>query len=210
MIGGTGLELDHIAIAGETLTAAQAHVEEALGVAMQPGGEHDVFFTHNALLGLADGLYLEAIAINPGAPQPARPRWFDLDRFEGDPRLTNWICRTIDLEAALLDLPAGMGAPVQLQRGAFRWRMAVPATGILPFDNRAPALIQWQTDSHPAKMLNASGIRLRRLTIRHPDAGALKGQLEARLRDPRVVFEQGPCAMEADFETAHGTRTLTG
>ncbi|NDV63644.1 VOC family protein, partial [Puniceicoccales bacterium CK1056] len=68
------------AIAGETLAEAQKHVEQNLGVALQPGGTHDVFATHNALLGLEDGLYLEAIATNPDAAQPQRPRWFDLDR----------------------------------------------------------------------------------------------------------------------------------
>ncbi len=83
--------LDHIAVSGTTLPEAVAAVEEALGVRMQPGGEHAVFHTHNALLGLADGLYLEAIAINPDAPVPERPRWFDLDRFAGPARLTNWI-----------------------------------------------------------------------------------------------------------------------
>lgn len=204
------MKLDHLAISGETLAEARAHVEEALGVALQSGGEHDVFFTHNALLGLEDGLYLEAIAINPGAPQPARPRWFDLDRFKGAPRLTNWICRTGDLDAELVGLPKGMGAPVQLQRGALRWRMAVPETGILPFDNRVPALIQWQTETHPATMLKPSGVRLQRLTIRHPEAADLRQYFGARLRDHRVVFEDGAAAMAADFETAHGTRTLTG
>ncbi len=55
--------LDHLAVSGETLEAAQNYVEEALGVSMQTGGEHAVFHTHNKLMGLADGLYLEAIAI---------------------------------------------------------------------------------------------------------------------------------------------------
>ena len=71
------MELDHIAVAGACLEAAAAHVEEALGVALQSGGEHQRFGTHNRLLGLADGLYLEAIAIDPCAPDPDRPRWFD-------------------------------------------------------------------------------------------------------------------------------------
>lgn len=71
------LTLDHIAMVGETLEEAAHAVETALGVAMQTGGQHARFATHNRLLGLADGLYLEAIAIDPGAPQPACPRWFD-------------------------------------------------------------------------------------------------------------------------------------
>ena len=57
--------LDHIAVSGETLAAAIDAVATTLGASMQPGGQHDVFGTHNALLGLEDGLYLEAIAIDP-------------------------------------------------------------------------------------------------------------------------------------------------
>ncbi len=204
------IEFDHIAISGETLAAAQAHVEAALGVALQPGGAHDVFFTHNALLGLEDGLYLEAIAINPDTPQPARPRWFDLDRFIGAPRLTNWICRTDDLDAALQCLPNEMGMPVDLQRGDLRWRMAVPPSGILPFDNCAPALIQWQTQTHPATCLKPSGVRLRRLTISHPEGDALGALMHPYLSDDRISIEQGEAGLNAAFETPHGPRQITG
>jgi hypothetical protein len=204
------IEFDHIAVSGDTLAAAQAHVEDALGVAMQPGGAHDVFFTHNALLGLEDGLYLEAIAINPDAPQPARPRWFDLDRFSGAPRLTNWICRTGDLDAVLQVLPEEMGTPVDLQRGDLRWRMSVPQSGILPFDNCAPALIQWQTPTHPATRLKASGVRLRRLTISHPSGDALASLMRPLLEDSRIVIEQGETGLHAAFETPHGPRQIAG
>lgn len=202
--------LDHLAVSGQTLSEARAHVEQALGVALQPGGEHDVFHTHNALLGLEDGLYLEAIAINPDAPAPNRPRWFDLDRFEGPPRLTNWICQTDDLDAELASLPDGMGTPVALQRGDLRWRMAVPASGILPFDNRAPALITWQTQLHPARRLAPSGVRLRRLTVVHPDAAGLVAVLDGVLRDDRISFEAGASGLSAAFDTPHGRRVIEG
>lgn len=200
--------LDHLAVAGESLQEARAYVEDTLGVAMQPGGEHAVFHTHNALLGLEDGLYLEAIAINPEAPQPDRKRWFDLDRFSGRARLTNWICQTSDIVAVLADLPAEMGQSVALQRGALRWRMAVPESGVLPFENCAPALIQWDTPTHPAQMLAPSGVRLRRLTVRHPEAAALSSLFETRLRDDRLCFEKGPRALSAEFDTPHGPRDL--
>ena len=68
------MRLDHLAVAGETLAEAVAHVEEALGVKMGPGGEHAHFGTHNQLIGLADGLYLEAIAANPVAAALPYPR----------------------------------------------------------------------------------------------------------------------------------------
>jgi hypothetical protein len=204
------IALDHIAISVETLAAAQAHVEKALGVELQSGGQHDVFSTHNALLGLEDGLYLEAIAVNPAAPAPERPRWFDLDRFAGPPRLTNWICRSDKLDQALANLPVDMGKPVDLRRGNLRWRMAVPQSGILPFDNMAPALIEWQTTDHPAKRLMPSGVRLSRLTVRHPEAEFLRDLLVSHLQDDRIVYETGASGLSAEFETPHGIRVLTG
>lgn len=203
------IALDHIAVAGQTLAEAQEVVETALGVPMQPGGCHDVFHTHNTLLGLADGLYLEAIAVNPDAPTPRRPRWFDLDRFAGTPRLTNWICRTDDLDANLQNGLEGWGVPVALQRGDLKWRMAVPESGILPFDNAAPALIQWDTPQHPADVLAPSGVRLKRLVICHPRAEALSSALDRLIDIERVVFEQGPAQLSAEFDTPHGKRMLT-
>ncbi len=203
------MELDHIAVAGENLAAASAHLEACLGVALQSGGEHDVFHTHNRLLGLEDGLYLEAIAINPDAPVPERPRWFDLDRFSGTPRLTNWICRCTDLDATLAALPDGFGTAVSLQRGDLCWRMAVPASGILPFDNCAPALIEWEGAAHPATRLTPSGCRLTALTVSHPQAAALRELLAAFLTDDRVAFVTAPAGLRARFETPEGERELT-
>lgn len=200
--------LDHVAIAGETLQETRDFVEAALGVHLQSGGEHAVFGTHNALLGLEEGLYLEAIAINPAAPKPSHARWFDLDRFSGAARLTNWICRTEDIAGTLAALPADMGQPVALARGDLRWRMAVPEDGILPFDNCAPALIQWDTPLHPALMLAPSGVRLRRLTVQHPGSADVQARLAPHLADDRVRYAQGPAGLHAEFDTPHGPRTI--
>jgi hypothetical protein len=200
------MELDHFAIAANTLAEATAHVEEALGVPLQPGGEHAVFGTHNRLLGLADGLNLEAIAIDPEATPQRQPRWFDLDRFEGAARITNWICRSSDLDSTLAALPVDAGAPVSLTRGDLSWQMAVPKSGILPYDNIFPALIQWQ-GPHPAPRLTQQGCSLRRLVISHPEAQALAELLP--LDDARVVFEPGPAALRAEIDTPHGLRHLS-
>lgn len=199
------MQLDHLAVAAETLDAAAAHVEQALGVAMQPGGKHAHFGTHNRLLGLADGLYLEAIAIDPQAPKPEYARWFDLDRFSGKARLTNWICAVGDLDAVLPSLPQGAGTPVALERGALRWRMAVPDDGQLPFGNLFPALIAWDGTLHPSAMLPPSGCALKRLVVSHPDAPDLQ-QLVGPL--DRVLFETGPQGLLAEFTTPHGDRVL--
>ncbi|KAE9627607.1 VOC family protein [Parasedimentitalea maritima] len=199
------MELDHLAVAGESLEAAKAHVEEALGVPLQMGGQHAMFGTHNYLLGLADGLYLEAIAINPDATPQRSPCWFDLDRFSGAPRISNWICRCTDLAQELAELPNGVGAPVALTRGSLRWDMAVPDDGILPYDNMFPALIEWHSP-HPASNLTQQGCQLKRLTISHPKADQLQTQLP--LGDDRVAYERGEAGFEATFDTPHGERIL--
>jgi len=202
------LVLDHLAVCAVTLAEGVAAMEARLGVTLAAGGEHPLMGTQNRLLGLGPGLYLEVIAVDPAAPRPAWPRWFDLDRFTGPPRLANWICRTDDLDAALAAAPPGIGAPVALSRGDYRWRFAIPPTGVLPFDDAHPGLIEWGGDLHPAKGLPDSRCRLRRLVVTHPEAAALHRHLGA-LADPRVVVQAGPeKALMAEIETPFGLRLL--
>ncbi len=132
------LKLDHLALSAMTLADGVAHVRDTLGVELAQGGEHAAMGTHNRLLSLGPTVYLEVIAINPAAPYPGRPRWFDLDNFSGPPRLTNWVAQTDDLDRALALAPTGCGAPMALERGDLRWRMAVPENGKLPFDGAFP------------------------------------------------------------------------
>ncbi len=202
------LTLDHFAVSARNLAEGVAHVETALGISLSAGGQHPHMATHNRLLSLGPDLYLEVIAPDPAQPRPAWPRWFDLDRFTGPPRLTNWICRCADLDAELALSPPGTGLPVALSRGDFRWRMAVPETGILPFDNAFPALIQWDGSAHPAPRLPDPGIRLTRLEIAHPQADALSAALQGRLTDPRLHITPGAQAMRATFATPQGERHL--
>ncbi len=202
------LTFDHLAVSASTLEEGVAAVEAALGVAMAGGGKHPYMSTHNRLLGLGD-LYLEVIAADPAAPRPAWPRWFDLDNFAGRPRLTNWIARADDLPATLAASPAGCGVPVALERGDYRWQMAVPADGKLPYDSCFPALIQWFGALHPASALPDVGVRLTRFEIAHPEAASLRAALAPLFSDPRVVIVDGPAkAMRASFQTAAGIRVL--
>ncbi|MEM6760561.1 MAG: VOC family protein [Pseudomonadota bacterium] len=201
--------VDHLVVAGATLEAARAHVEDALGVAMQPGGQHAVFHTHNMLMGVEDGLYLEAIAADPSRPAPDRPRWFDLDRFEGPARLSSWVVAVPNLDAALQQAPEGCGAPVDLQRGDLRWQMAVSNDGTTPYDNLWPPMIAWPADVvHPATKLAPTGIRLQRLTLSHPDALDFNRNLAPFLQDDRIAIEPGEVGLHAAFDTPHGPRSL--
>ncbi|MEZ5675643.1 Glyoxalase-like domain-containing protein [Thalassovita litoralis] len=202
------LSLDHIAVAARTLKEGRAFVEQALGISLQKGGQHPRFGTHNLLIGLEDGLYLEVIAVDPQADLPPDPRWFRLDEFEDDPCLHNWICRTEDMAADLPRMPVGAGRVVALARGDLRWKMAVPEDGRLPYDETCPALIQWQ-GRHPAAGLKQSGARLLRLVVRHPEADTLAAEMAPLLDDPRVVFERADRpALVAEFDVNGERRSL--
>ena len=86
--------------------------------------------------------------------------------------------------------------------------MVVPASGVLPFDNQCPALIKWQTATHPAEMLPSSGCRLRRLVVAHPQAKELETAVQKALTEARVVFEVGAHDLMAELDTPHGMRRL--
>ncbi|OYW58048.1 MAG: hypothetical protein B7Z31_08625 [Rhodobacterales bacterium 12-65-15] len=109
------LRIDHLAVVAGRLGDGVALVEQALGVTMAGGGKHALMATHNRLLGLGD-LYLEVIAPDPNAPAPDRPRWFDMDRFTGPPRLTHWIAATDDLAAEVALGPALPDSGLRLTR----------------------------------------------------------------------------------------------
>lgn len=198
--------LDHIAVSATTLAEGVAHVEAVLGVALAGGGQHVYMSTHNRVLGLGPSEYLEVIAIDPDAPSVPQPRWFRLDEFCAAPRLTNWIVRVDDLDRALAQAPVGAGQAVDLARGEYHWRMAVPADGRLPYDECWPALIEWQGGLKPQDRLAEAGCRLQRLEVAHPEAVAIAAGL--RLADPRVVFVGGSPALRATIATPHGVRVL--
>ena len=197
------LRLDHLAIAAETLEEGAAWAEMMLGVPLESGGRHPHMGTHNRLLSLGPDLYLEVITVDPGAVPPDRPRWFDLDRFQGEPRLHCWSAACDDLDATVGASELDLGEPVSLVRGDLLWRMAIPDSGVLPFDNVHPALIEWQGQAHPTQRLPDKDVRLNRLTVRHPDAAGLSAAL-ATLDDPRVVLENGKPGLSAELETPRG------
>ncbi|MGJ8621543.1 MAG: VOC family protein [Yoonia sp.] len=197
------VKLDHLAVACTSLDAGTAWVEDQLGVTMQAGGQHPRYGTHNTLLGLADGIYLEVIAKDPDAVPEAGHSWFGLDDVSGPPRLANWICQTTDIAQA----PDVAGPPRALTRGDLAWQITVPDDGSLPMDGGFPTLIAWGRGTrHPSQSLSPSGCRLVRFEVTHPAADEIN-QLIA-LDDKRLALATGPLAMKAVFDTPNGQRVL--
>jgi hypothetical protein len=203
------LTFDHIAIATSSLAQGTTDVERALGQSLLPGGEHPAMGTHNRLLSLGPEEYAEVIAINPDAPGPDQPRWFNLDEFIGPTRITNWICRCPDITAAMAAAPNGIGRPWPLERADLRWTMAVPTDGKLPFSGLFPALIEWHGTAHPAPRLEDTDVRLTQLRLITPDADALRAALLPLLDDARVQIVQGAVpSISATLDTPNGLVTL--
>ena len=203
------LNLDHLAVVCRTLEEGTSYVEAVLGVEMSPGGRHGAMGTHNMLLSRGPAAYLEVIAIDTDAPQPAYPRWFGLDHYNGPPRMMNWICATDNLEDALDAAPAGSGTPLEFSRGDMTWRMAVPDDGFLPYDAAMPALIEWDTDQHPNHLLPDHGLRLSRLDVFHPEAGDLINAFPALHSLDQVAVRDGPeKRLIASITTPEGMRVL--
>ncbi|CAG2147701.1 hypothetical protein LMG31506_03660 [Cupriavidus yeoncheonensis] len=222
------LALDHLVIAAQTLDAGTEYVADALGIAPHGGGAHAAMGTHNRVLGLFGGMYLEVIALDPDAPAPQRPRWFGLDsdnvraRLQAGPFLLHWAARVerpADLTRWQAQYPGQIAPVIPMQRGDLRWRITVPEDGSLPAwhgeaasagDGLLPSLIQWDVSPHPGASLPRQDLALRRLAGRHPNAELLRQGLAWLGGEALMTLEQsdGPPQLVAEIETPQGVRTL--
>lgn len=177
--------LDHLVLAADVLESGEDYIESLFGVRPQRGGKHAAMGTHNSVLGLGTGSYLEVIAIDPGGVAPDRPRWFDLDRPEmrallaQGPRLIHWVVRCDDIESASAHAGYDAGVVYPMSRGAYRWRITIPPDGRLPGKGLLPTLIEWSDALHPADSLPDAGIRIAALAGAHPEPAAIRAPLAA-------------------------------
>lgn len=137
--------------------------------------------THNLLLRLGNSVFLEVISPNPEAPPPARPRWFALDTLclHSPPALATWVARTGDLHGTAPACSEALGDIEPMSRGALNWRMTIPGDGALPLDGIAPALIEWETQTHPAAKLQDYGLSLVKLELFHPEPERISRLLQS-------------------------------
>ena len=173
---------DHLVLAACDLRAGTAWLEDRLGVKLAPGGRHVRMGTHNSLLRLAEGFYLELIAIDPDAPPPGRPRWFGLDEIAlppDRPRLIHWVARSDDIERDASAARHQPGEIIAMERGDFRWRITVPADGRLPGNGLLPSLIEWDVPFHPSDRLPDAGCQLMKLESFHPRPEPIRTGLAA-------------------------------
>ncbi|MCZ7542488.1 MAG: VOC family protein [Anaerolineae bacterium] len=139
-----GFAIDHVVILVDHLAAAMADYA-ALGFTVVEGGAHATGMSHNALIALADGSYLELIAFTDPAARTS-PKLSAIDRRflrrgEGGEGLVGWALLPTDI-AADLDAARGRGLALagptpggrtRPDGAQVRWQTGVPETLDLPF-----------------------------------------------------------------------------
>ena len=208
--------LDHLAFVAANLEQGAARCEELLGIRPQPGGEHGKMGTHNMLLRLGEGVYLEVISINPLAGDIGRPRWFGMDlpeirsRAAQVPFLATFVARTNDIDACWAAMPT-LGRVTDMQRGALEWRITIPDDGSINDGGTVPTVIQWPDGVHPAGKLMDTGCSLKRLEISSPAPSSLeeKWQSIGLHTDERLTIRQAAeTSLVAHIATPSGMRML--
>ncbi len=202
--------LDHITVVAETLEDGVRAVKDQLGIDMPTGGKHPKMGTHNCLLALGDALFLEVIAIDPHAPAPTWPRWFNLDQFKGKPRLETWVLRSQDLQKSLAQAHPESGVATEITRDHLRWLISLAEDGAMPLEGAFPTLIEWPAgQDHPAAKMTDLGCRLRSLTIEHPKADEILTHVDAQMDMSQIMIKNGPVKkIQAEIETPDGLRHL--
>ena len=186
--------VDHLVVLAADLASGVAWCERTLGVTPTAGGEHPLMGTHNRILNISSAahprVYLEVIAINPGATSQRSTltrRWFDMDDAAlqqqvatHGPQLIHWVARVPDVAdrcAALAALDIDRGTVLTASRptpgGLLQWQITVRDDGLRLMDGCLPTLIQWGA-VHPCDSLPAAGVQLQSLALQHPQAATLQ------------------------------------
>lgn len=205
--------LDHLVFAVPELDAGAARMEELLRVPTAPGGRHQGLGTHNRLVGLGPGRYLEIIAVDPEQPAPSRPRWFGVDDLT-EPGLVTWCAKATHGLGPLIargrEAGLDLGEVVEGSRrrpdgSLLSWTFSDPwarrAGGVVPF------FIDWGGSPHPSDDLPAV-CTLHALRVEHPEPGRVEGWLGAVGLDMPVSEGDAPRVV-ASVETPNGIVELS-
>lgn len=158
-------------------------MRNCFGVDIPYGGVHGKMGTHNHLMQLGDGVFLEVIAINHEIEPPNRPRWYGLDdpfirqQIEMQPTLLTWVVNTRNIKELIRRANFSLGKAELINRGELSWYFGLADDGRLLAGGMLPYVIEWLTDRHPSANMADLGCRLHRLEIHHPHTSWLRSAL---------------------------------
>jgi hypothetical protein len=201
-----GLRIDHIVYATLDVDKSVEHLAALMGIRSTAGGRHIGMGTHNYLLGLGDGAYLEVIGPDPTQTvPPGHIRPFGIDVLDG-PKLAGFGVKAPNIDEVVTGARrAGYdpGDVHDLQRatpdgGLLAWRLTFGSShhGLVPF------LIDWRDSIHPSST-SPPGCRLVSLRAEHPDPETVRRSNQALGFDLEVT--KGPAAaLVATIDTPAG------
>ena len=208
---GRSPAIDHLVYGCATLEQGMDEIEQLLGVRPVVGGRHPQYGTHNALLSLGPTTYLEIIARDPELPKPDHGALVDIPRG-GTSRVTTWVLRVDDIEAAAASARRAGVALGQVESGmrekpdgsVLRWQLTDPVA--MPMQGAVPFLINWGDTPHPASAVPPGG-ELVDVRIEHPDAAGVRQALSAIGANVEVV-DADEIRIVATIKTGNGVVTL--
>lgn len=210
------LHLDHISVIAPSLAEGVSHVRACLDLDVPFGQRHDYMGTHNHVLQLGDGVYLEIVALDPEGRAPGRPRWFGLDdqkrvrqAWEEGRRLRGWVARSDAIDVALAGREHIIGRKVALPTVNPSFDFAIPDDGSLPLDGAAPSLIDRRGKPRSMATIADLGARLRIFVCEHPDPPAIATLYRELAVERSPTITRGPeLRYRAWIETPSGLREL--
>lgn len=193
--GGVAHDVDHLVLGIADLERGTERLTRLTGVQPLFGGEHPGQGTHNALLSLGPGVYLEVLAPRPGAEAEVGERMAGLSSLQ---ELTPvmWAISTTDADATRRALAAVGVATTELVPGSrltplgsrLEWvtfTLAEPPPG-------APFLIQWSGETPHPSGSSPGGCGLRELTVATPAPEALRRLIATLGLDVVVIAAAEP------------------
>ncbi len=197
--------IDHIVILVEELDTAVAGAVSA-GFTVTPGGQHRAGSTHNALIGFADGTYLELLAFT----SPPDPAHYFADRVRRGPGFADFALRSSDIDHDVDAIAAaGMTFPLPTHLSRQRpdgeiacWRMSLPQ--VLEPGTAFPFLMQDLTPrtrrvpTEPGQTTHANGAQgMVGLTVVVQDLPAYQHGLQ-------TILQAGPANDGSHFRETRG------
>ena len=145
--------LDHIVLGSQTLEEGTEFLENILQAKLSDIGYHKDMGTHNRVIRISEGVYLEVIAIDPKISNLNNRKWFNLgesslqSKLKKSPQIIGYVIGNTDISIKKYYDPFFLAS-----RDNYKWQFAMPTfkKGILDSEiieaGIIPSLISWKSD----------------------------------------------------------------
>ena len=199
----TEVDLDHVILGINDLQRGVAAFTRLTGVAPQFGGEHPGRGTHNALVSLGDGHYLEIIAPISSRPDSTLTELLVLNQLTP----IGWALHTLDIGRLVARLRSNgfnvsnptAGSRQRPDGTVLKWQAAGVEDSTLTV---APFFIEWAAGAPHPSTSSPAGCHLSDLHLVEPRAERLSQLLS--LLEFRAAVEAGPPHMSFSLVCARG------